>query len=107
MSKVYNKLVRDKIPEIIQADSKTAKTRVLNDQDYLEALIKKLQEEVTELAAARNTEELADVHEVLIALAEALGIDHKELERVRKAKAELRGGFTDRVFLEEVSDGPS
>jgi predicted house-cleaning noncanonical NTP pyrophosphatase (MazG superfamily) len=105
VSKVYNKLVRDKIPEIIQADGKKLKSRVLNDEEHLEALLKKLEEEVAELAEARNIEEMADVHEVLRALAEALQIHPDELEKVRAAKAAKCGGFQQRIFLEEVSDG--
>lgn len=100
--KVYNKLVRDKIPEIIRADGKRLKSRVLNDVEHLEALLKKLEEEVAELADARNAEELADVHEVLIALAEALRIPPEELEKVRRNKTAKRGGFQRRIFLEEV-----
>jgi predicted house-cleaning noncanonical NTP pyrophosphatase (MazG superfamily) len=100
--KVYNKLVRDRIPEIIRADGKRLKSRVLNDAEHLEALLKKLEEEVAELTEARNVEELADVHEVLIALTEALKIKPEELEKTRRGKAAKRGGFQERIFLEEV-----
>ncbi len=100
--KVYNKLVRDRIPEIIQADGKTLKSRILSDEEHLEALLKKLEEELVELKEARNVEELADVHEVLRALTEALGIDREELEKVRQEKAAKRGSFQQKIFLEEV-----
>lgn len=100
--RVYNKLVRDKIPDIIRADGKRLKSRVLDDAEHLEALIKKLEEEVAELAEARNTEELADVYEVLMALAGALKIEPGELEKVRRDKAAERGGFQQKIFLEEV-----
>lgn len=99
---VYNKLVRDRIPEIIRADGKRLKSRVLDDAEHLAALLKKLEEEVAELAEARNIEEPADVHEVLIALTEALGIDPNELEKTRLHKAVERGGFKRKIFLEEV-----
>lgn len=103
MSKrVYNKLVRDRIPEIIRADGKQLKSRILDDTEHLDALLKKLEEECAELAEARNIEELADVHEVLIALADALGINYEELEKVRSDKAAKRGGFQQKIFLEEV-----
>lgn len=98
----YNKLVRDRIPEIIRADGKQLKTRILDDAEYLEALLKKLEEECAELAESRSIEELADVHEVLLALADALGISHAELEKVRRDKAAKRGGFQQKIFLEEV-----
>ena len=103
--KVYNKLVRDKIPEIIAADGKKLKSRILNDEEHLEALFKKLEEEVAELAEARNIDEMADVHEVLKALAEALQIHPDELEKVRASKAAKRGAFQQKIFLEEVGDG--
>lgn len=104
MSKVYNKLVRDRIPEIIRADGKQLKSRILNDEEHLEALLKKLKEECAELAEARNVEELADVHEVLRALADALKIHPNELEKVRRDKNVKRGGFQQKIFLESVNE---
>ena len=100
--KVYNKLVRDKIPEIIEADDKVCKTHVLSDDEYIAALEAKLNEEVAEYQADKNLEEMADVLEVLYAITEARGYSVEELERVRAAKAEKRGGFSDRIFLEKV-----
>lgn len=100
--KVYNKLVRDKIPEIIRADGKRLKGRILNDEEHVEALLKKVEEELAELREARNVEELADLHEVLLGLADALGISREQLEKVRSDKAAKRGGFQQKIFLEEV-----
>ncbi len=100
--KIYNKLVRDKIPEIIQAEGKSLKTRILTDEEYLEALLAKLEEEVAELKEARNIEEMGDVHEVLRALADVLGIDRDELEKVRADKAAKRGGFQQKIYLKSV-----
>jgi len=102
--KVYNKLVRDKIPEIIQAQGKQLKTRVLGDEEYLEALLKKVEEEFAELKVDLNVEELADLHEVLRALADALNISHDEVETVRAEKAAKRGGFSQKIFLEEAEE---
>lgn len=99
---IYNKLVRDKIPDIIRADGKRLKSRVLSDEEHLEALLKKLEEECQELIEARNVEEMADVHEVLNALAETLDITKEELEKVRAGKVAKRGGFQQKIFLEEV-----
>lgn len=100
--KVYNKLIRDKIPEIIAADGKRAITRVLGKDEYLEELIKKLGEEYEEFKTARNIEELADVQEVVLALADALNIPHSELAKVLSKKALERGVFKKRIFLETV-----
>lgn len=72
--KVYNKLVRDKIPEIIDADKKTCKTRILSKEEYIAALEDKLNEEVAEYQADKNLEEMADILEVLRAICVARGI---------------------------------
>jgi predicted house-cleaning noncanonical NTP pyrophosphatase (MazG superfamily) len=98
----YQKLVRDKIPEIIKAKGEVPKTRVLDDQEYLEELIKKLKEEVAEFETDRSIEELADIREVVIALREALGIKSGELETARRNKADKNGRFKKRIYLEDV-----
>jgi predicted house-cleaning noncanonical NTP pyrophosphatase (MazG superfamily) len=67
--KTYNKLVRDKIPAIIAADGKKLKTRILSDEEHLQALIKKLSEELEEFEEALSVEELADLQEIIHALA--------------------------------------
>ncbi len=100
--KVYNKLVRDKIPEIIEADGKTCKTRILDDEEYLAALEEKLNEEVAEYQKDKNLEEMADVLEVLQAICIAKGYSLEELEAMRARKSEKRGGFANRIFLESV-----
>lgn len=100
--KVYNKLVRDKIPEIIEADGKTCKTRMLSDSEYMVALEEKLNEEVAEYQADKSLEEMADVLEVLRAICVARGYSLEELEEVRAKKADERGGFGERIFLESV-----
>ena len=78
--KVYNKLVRDKIPEIIEADGKTCKTRILSDEEYIASLEAKLNEEVAEYQADKNLEEMADVLEVLQAICLARGYSLEELK---------------------------
>lgn len=102
MKKIYNKLVRDKIPEIIQASGKKPVTRFLKETKYLEELIKKLKEETSEFKAEPSLEELADIQEVVLALTEALGSSKEELEKVRAEKASSRGAFKDKIFLEYV-----
>ena len=100
--KVYNKLVRDKIPELIEADGKTCKTRTLSDSEYMVALEAKLNEEVAEYQADKSLEEMADVLEVLQAICVARGYSLEELDEVRARKAEERGAFAERIFLESV-----
>ena len=100
--KVYNKLVRDKIPEIIKADGKNCKIRNLSDEEYIASLEAKLDEEVAEYQVDKNLEEMADVLEVLQAICIARGYSLGELEAVRAKKASERGGFADKLFLEYV-----
>ena len=100
--KVYNKLVRDCIPEIIEADGKKCVTHILSDEEYLSALDKKLNEEITEYQADKNIEELADILEVLQAICIAKGYSLKDLETVRLKKAKERGRFENKIFLEYV-----
>lgn len=100
--KVYNKLVRDKIPDIIKADGKSCKTRILSDEEYITALEVKLNEEVTEYQADKNLEEIADILEVLRSICLARGYTLEELEALRAKKADKRGGFEEKIFLEYV-----
>ena len=100
------KLVRDKIPAIIEADGKTSVTRILDNEMYEMELYIKLTEEMQEfLNAVTKTdaiEELADLIEVIHALAKSHGASVEELERVRKKKLEERGAFDDKIFLIKV-----
>lgn len=103
----YNKLVRDKIPHIIKENGGKAIYRTLNDADYLHALKTKLQEEVQEFLNAEDEgsalEELADIREVLDALVSNLDCGEVEFLDIVNDKWEARGGFNDRIFLEEVN----
>ncbi|HIJ12091.1 TPA: nucleoside triphosphate pyrophosphohydrolase [Candidatus Woesearchaeota archaeon] len=101
--KIYNKLVRDKIPMIIIDNNQTPSTRIVDDKEYFSALKTKLQEEVTEYLESHDPEELADIMEVIHALAEHKGISVEEIETIRKDKKEERGGFSKRIMLEHVT----
>lgn len=98
--KIYNKLVRDKIPEIIKVEGKQVNIRILNDEEYREELNKKLQEEVTEYLEDNNVEELADIVEVIYGILNSMNVSIEQFEKVRKAKAEKRGAFQNKIFLE-------
>jgi predicted house-cleaning noncanonical NTP pyrophosphatase (MazG superfamily) len=100
----YNKLVRDKIPEIIESDNKSCDVRILDDTEYLEMVDAKLDEELAEYHKDQNLEELADVLEVVYAAAKARGYSIEELESLRKQKADKRGGFDKKIFLESVTE---
>lgn len=95
---VYNKLVRDKIPEIIENQGEKANVRILDDSDYLKLLEMKLDEETGEYHRDKNLEELADILEVVFALADSIGSREKLMEIYQK-KHDARGGFEKRIFL--------
>lgn len=100
--KIYNKLVRDKIPELIESDGGKCVTHILSEKEYIAALETKLDEEVAEYQADKNLEEMADVLEVLRTICIARGYTLEELEQLRAKKAAERGGFEERIFLEYV-----
>lgn len=100
----HNKLVRDRIPEIIEKSGKKAIIRTLTQDEYLSELDRKLNEECAEYQADKSLEELADMLEVMHAIAEARGYSVAELEQVRAEKAEKRGGFQDKIYLEKVEE---
>ncbi len=100
---IYNKLVRDKIPEIIEKSGKQCEIEILSEKKYLEMIDKKLDEELLEYHKDKNIEELADLLEVLYATAKARGYSIEELEKVRAEKAEKRGGFDKKILLKSVN----
>ena len=102
MVKVYNKLVRDRIPEIIEASGAECKTEILSNERYLEMIDAKLDEELAEYHKDQNIEELADLLEVIRAATLARGYTLDELEAIRATKAEKRGGFEKKILLIET-----
>jgi predicted house-cleaning noncanonical NTP pyrophosphatase (MazG superfamily) len=104
---VYNKLVRDRIPEIIAADGHTPAVRVLAEAEYRQALLAKLGEEALELAAASSEEEhlgeLADLQEVVNALTESYGFSPNRVQDAAAKKRRARGGFRRQLFLESTA----
>ncbi|MFS8120213.1 MAG: phosphoribosyl-ATP pyrophosphohydrolase [Microcoleus sp.] len=105
MSKIiYNKLVRDKIPEIIKADDHVPTTRILTLEEYKLALLHKLIEEAKELLDDPGLSERADVQEVLREVDATFNMSPEDIERVRAEKAEKRGSFKERIFLEYVEE---
>lgn len=95
----YNKLVRDRIPEIMREKGEVPHLEILDDAAYRCELLKKLDEEVAEYKESGETEELADILEVLLALAKAQGVSAEELQSVCNEKRKARGGFAKRIFL--------
>lgn len=100
----YNKLVRDRIPEIIESTGKHCIHNTLSDDEYLKMLDEKLTEELQEYQESKSMEELADLLEVMMAVAVARGSSIEDIDRIRIAKAEKRGAFTQKILLTEVID---
>ncbi|MGQ4668584.1 phosphoribosyl-ATP pyrophosphohydrolase [Metabacillus halosaccharovorans] len=104
----YNKLVRDRIPEIINKTGKSYQTRTLTNEEYIIKLQEKGFEELKEFVDAKDKdsslEELADLLEIIHALAEVQGSSIEEVEKIRAKKAEERGGFKEKIYLIEVED---
>jgi predicted house-cleaning noncanonical NTP pyrophosphatase (MazG superfamily) len=98
----WNKLVRDGIPAKIEMNGEVAVSRILNEEDFDAELIKKLGEEVAEFQKDQNTEELADLLEIIYAIAERHGVPSTGLENIREAKLAKWGGFTKKIYLEET-----
>lgn len=102
MRKVYNKLVRDRIIEIIWKDGKIPEFEVVSEERCKELLVEKLQEEMQEFLESGEIVELADMLEVMEAYAEMCGVSWSELMEMKREKAERRGGFRERLFLKWV-----
>ena len=100
--KIYNKLVRDKIIEIIEADGRVAKYRILDNNEYRQELNKKLQEEVKEYLEDNNVEELADIVEVIYGILNSMNVSIQEFEKVRINKQEKKGAFEKKIYLEKA-----
>ena len=103
----YHKLVRDRIPEIIESDGKICDWETLSDADYLRLLEEKLNEELAEYQQSKSLEELADLLEVMQAVLKARGWTWEELEQVRAEKAAKRGGFEKKILLKAVRETES
>ncbi|MFN8031863.1 MAG: nucleoside triphosphate pyrophosphohydrolase [Mycobacterium sp.] len=98
----HGKLVRDRIPEIIKSSGRKPEVLVLHGDELLSALLDKLEEETQELRSApenQRTEELADILEVVRALADKLGMDMTALEQVADSKRAERGSFDRGLWL--------
>lgn len=98
----YNKLVRDKIPEIIKQKGNIPITHIADDEEYWLKLKEKLEEEVKEFLRESNKEELADILEVIYAICQFKGIKKEELEFLREEKNQKRGSFKEKIILDET-----
>ncbi len=95
----FNKLVRDKIPELIKAQGEEPHYKILSDSDYIIELNKKLNEEVAEYQESGELEEIADILEVIHSICHAKGVSLNSIYDLKKQKCEKRGSFSEKIFL--------
>lgn len=101
--KIYNKLVRDKIPEIIESNNCKHYCHIADDKEYLQALKNKIKEEVDEFYETPCIEEIADILEVIYALGDHYGFNQEEILKARIEKNKCRGAFKNKIILEKVA----
>lgn len=104
MKRTYNKLVRDRIPELIRESGRQYTSRVLQDEEYYQALINKVIEEMEDYRKSGDEEELADVYEALDCLMRFKNYEPLHMDYLKLMRREARGSFVDRILLEEVED---
>lgn len=111
MKKMHQKLVRDRIPEIIEKANKDYQICILDNDEYIQALKNKVREEADEVVASASrqelVEELSDVLEVVEALMDVYQIDQEEIKKIKEQKVIKNGGFKDKIFLEYVIEDES
>lgn len=98
----YNKLVRDKIPEIIKQKGEIPFTHISNDEEYEKKLKEKLKEEVDEFIKDSSEEEMSDILEVIDAINELKGWDMKNIVDIKNKKRDNRGGFKSKIILDKI-----
>ena len=101
---MYNKLVRDNIPDIIKKNGATPIVRILDDEEYFKELNRKLKEELNEYLDGNDIEERADLYEVMLAILDYKKMSLMEFDIIRKMKVEKRGAFKNKIYLESVID---
>jgi predicted house-cleaning noncanonical NTP pyrophosphatase (MazG superfamily) len=104
---IYNKLVRDNIPEIIKQEKGEPQIRILEPEEYLKELFKKLEEEAREAAGAKDNKqellkEISDIYEIIDAIVDNCGLDKEEIMKLKNERKIERGGFDKKIFLESV-----
>ena len=104
MKMKYNKLVRDRIHELIEESGRKQISRTLNEDEYEQALMDKIVEEIEEYRVSKNEEEIADIYEVLDCLVKLKDYEPMHIDYLRLIKREARGSFHKRILLEEVED---
>lgn len=98
----YNKLVRDRIPEVLKEKGETPVTHTATDEEYWKRLKEKLKEEVAEFVSREDVEYLADILEIISAICEFKKFDKGKIEKLREEKLKNKGGFSQKTILDEI-----
>ncbi len=109
MKRIHNKLVRDKVPQIIKENEQIPTIRKLDEEDFVNELLRKLEEEIQEVIGARNDKEelmaeIGDVYEVVDAIIDLYKLDKNLILELQKKKKQERGRFEERIYLESVEE---
>lgn len=104
MKRSYNKLVRDRIPQLIKESGRKCTSRILSEEEYYDALLDKIVEEIEEYRVSGNEEELADVYEALDCLVQLKEYEPLHIDYLKLIRREARGSFKDRILLIDVDD---
>lgn len=105
--KIYNKLVRNNVPKIMKQEGKKCVIKILEDDEYKQALLKKIVEEAAEMRESKGDsqeliKEVGDIEEVLESIISVFGLNAQEIERIKKERKNSRGGFDKKIFLESA-----
>ena len=104
MVRVYNKAIRDKVPEIIESSGASCLVDILDDEKFLDELVFKLEEEIEEFKESTSIEELCDLIEIAFRIAELNGVSNEDFEKIREKKNLERGKFAKNLFLIQVNE---
>jgi predicted house-cleaning noncanonical NTP pyrophosphatase (MazG superfamily) len=104
---IYNKLVRDNIPEIMKADNSEPTIRILDDEEFIVELLKKIKEESEELIQIKGDKlemqkEIGDIYEVIDAIINYYNLNIKEINKLKQERKIKRGGFAKKIFLQSA-----
>lgn len=99
---IYNKLVRDNIPEIISNNNQKGNYHIATNEEYKNKLLEKLQEEICEFVTDKNEEELADIFEVIEHIIIAFNLNKEKILEIKEKKAKKNGKFSKKIILEKV-----
>jgi len=101
----YNKLVRDKIPEIIRESGRTCEFKILGQSEIKDALKEKLIEKADVFSNRPSEDEISDIYELLDTIVEVYDFEPLHIDYLKLQNKESKGSYSEKVFLISVDDG--